>query len=144
MQTPDRRDLLKGLGLLLASSAAGMADLYAQPASKPAFELRIYHCNEGKLDDLLARFRNHTVALFKRHGIESVGYWVPTDDTPLKGRTLFYLLKYPSREEASTRWKTFQTDPEWVQVRTASETNGKLVEHVDSTFLELTDFSPRV
>jgi hypothetical protein len=138
----DRRDVLKGFAAVAAAMTAPAME--AQGAVKPAFELRVYHANEGKLDDLLARFRNHTVALFARHGIQSVAYWVPTDDGPLKGRTLFYILKYPSRAEAATMWKAFQSDPEWVKVRAASEANGKLVDHSDSTFLELTDFSPKI
>lgn len=137
----DRRTLLQGLAAMTAITAL---PLDAQTASTPVFELRVYHCNEGKLPELLARFRNHTVAIFTRHGITSIAYWTPTDDGPLKDRTLFYMLKYPSREEATTRWKAFQTDPEWIKVRTESELNGKLVDHVDSTFLALTDFSPRL
>lgn len=105
------------------------------------FELREYHANEGKLDALLARFRDHTIAIFKRHGIESVAYWTPTDD-PLKGKTLVYILKHPSREAATANWAAFRDDPEWKSVSAASEVNGKLVAQVESTFLKLTDFSP--
>jgi hypothetical protein len=125
-------------------AAAISVEAQTPATSSTVFELRVYHCNEGKLPDLLARFRDHTVALFTRHGISSVAYWTPVDDGPLKDQTLFYMLKYPSREEATTRWKAFQTDPEWVKVREASEANGKLVAKVDSTFLQLTDFSPKL
>ena len=107
------------------------------------FELRVYHTVEGRLPALMARFRDHTVALFTRHGMTSVAYWTPTDD-PLKGRTLFYILKFPSREEAAKRWKAFQDDPEWVKVKAESEASGKIVEKIDSTFLEMTDFSPKL
>jgi hypothetical protein len=141
--TMDRRNMLQGMGMMMAASTL-LPAARGESAETPAFELRVYHANESKLDELLERFRNHTMALFTKHGITSVGYWVPVDDGPLKGRTLFYMLKYPSRTEAATMWKAFQTDPEWVKVRTATEVNGKLVDHVDSTFLELTDFSPRV
>ena len=112
-------------------------------AQAMVFELRVYHTFEGKLDDLMARFRNHTITIFNRHGMESVAYWTPTDD-PLKGKTLFYILKHPSREAATANWAAFHNDPEWKQVSAASEANGKLVEKVDSTFLKLTDFSPKV
>ncbi len=107
------------------------------------FELRVYHTFEGKLDSLLARFRDHTMTIFKRHGIESVAYWTPTD-APLQGKTLFYILKHPSREAATTNWAAFHDDPEWKQVSAASEVNGKLVERVESTYLKLTDFSPKL
>ncbi len=128
---------------MAATTTLSTSSLEAQSGSStPVFELRVYHVNEGKLPALLARFRDHTAALFTRHGITNVGYWLPTDDGPLKDRTLFYMLKYPSREEATIRWKAFQTDPEWIKVRAESEVNGKLVDHVESTFLEYTDFSP--
>ncbi len=121
---------------------AGGSNLEAEdPAA--VFELRVYHTAEGRLPALLARFRDHTVGLFARHGITSVAYWTPLDDS-LKGRTLFYILKYPSREEAAKRWKAFQDDPEWIKAKTESEAGGKIVEKIESTFLELTDFSPKL
>jgi len=109
----------------------------------PVYELRTYHTFEGKLDALLARFRDHTVAIFKRHGMKSVAYWTPLDE-PLAGKTLIYILEHPSREAATANWKSFREDPEWVKVQTASEANGKIVEKVESTFMALTDFSPKV
>jgi len=79
--------------------------------------------------------------LFEKHGIKNVAYWTPTDD-PLKGKTLIYIISHSSREAATANWKAFQDDPDWKQVRDASEANGKIVEKVDSTFMSLTDFSP--
>lgn len=111
------------------------------PSSTTVFELRIYHVYEGKLGELLARFRDHTMKLFEKHGIKNVAYWTPTDD-PLKGKTLVYMLAHPSREAATANWQSFRDDPEWQSVRDKSEANGKLVEKIDSTFLALTDFSP--
>jgi hypothetical protein len=111
------------------------------PTSATVYELRVYHAFEGKLDDLLRRFRDHTMRLFEKHGIRNVAYWTPLDE-PLKGRTLFYILAHPSREAATANWNAFRDDPEWIAVRDRSEANGKLVEKIDSTFLTLTDFSP--
>lgn len=113
------------------------------PSSTTVYELRIYHVYEGKLDDLLRRFRDHTVKLFEKHGIKNVAYWTPLDD-PLKGKTLLYMLAHPSREAATANWQAFRDDPEWQAVRDKSELNGKLVEKIDSTFLALTDFSPPI
>jgi hypothetical protein len=138
-----------GAGTVLAAMASmnalpeADAQVGTQAGSGAVFELRVYHTYEGKLDDLLARFRNHTITIFKRHGMESVAYWTPTDD-PLKGKTLFYILKHPSREAATANWAAFRADPEWQQVSAASEANGKLVEKTESTFLQLTDFSPKL
>ena len=103
----------------------------------------MYHTYEGKLGDLLRRFREHTTALFERHGMKNVAYWTPLDE-PAKGNTLIYILQHPSREAAAANWKAFQDDPEWKSVKAKSEENGKLVEKIDSTFLTLTDFSPRL
>jgi|SRR5271169_835896 len=107
------------------------------------YELRVYHAAPGKLSDLLSRFREHTIKIFDRHGMKSVAYWTPLDE-PDKSNTLVYILQHPSREAAAANWKSFQDDPEWKSVKDKSEANGKLVDKVDSTFLALTDFSPRL
>jgi len=144
----NRREILQGMGgaMMLSTTLSTASGLEAQSGgvkSDVVYELRVYHANEGKLDALLARFRDHTVEIFKRHGMKSVANWTPTDE-PLKGRTLIYILKHPSREAATANWKAFREDPEWVKVSTASEVNGKLVEKVDSTYMTLTDFSPAI
>lgn len=107
------------------------------------YELRVYHAAPGKLGDLLARFREHTIKLFGSHEMKVVAFWTPVDE-PQKSDTLIYILQHPSREAATTNWKSFQDDPEWKSVKEKSEANGKLVEKVDSTYLELTDFSPQL
>jgi hypothetical protein len=112
-------------------------------ASTGVYELRVYHAAAGKLPELLARFREHTIKLFDRHGMKSVAYWTPVDE-PEKSNTLIYILYHPSREAAAANWKSFQDDPEWKSVHEKSEANGKLVDKVDSTFMALTDFSPRL
>lgn len=145
-----RRTLLQSLpaavllpGALRAASPgdSSLDEPGPAPAATIVYELRVYHVNGGKLDDLLRRFRDHTMQLFEKHGIKNVAYWLPTDD-PLKGKTLVYMLVHPSREAADANWKSFREDPEWVSVKSKSEASGALVEKVDSTFLALTDFSP--
>ena len=140
----NRREVLQGMSAAAIVPFVAGGKVEAQNAAGgPVYELRIYHANEGKLDALLARFRDHTVAIFNRHGLKSVAYWTPTDE-PLKGRTLIYILKHPSREAAAANWKSFHDEPEWIKVSTESEKDGKLVEKVDSTYMTLTDFSPVV
>jgi hypothetical protein len=143
-----RRELLQSVAALAALPPAALAAVRektsgAAPASSTVYELRVYHTYEGKLDDLLGRFRDHTMKLFEKHGIKNVAYWLPVDE-PLKGKTLIYILEHPSREAATANWKAFQDDPDWKSVRDKSEANGKIVEKVDSTFMALTDFSPPV
>jgi hypothetical protein len=115
----------------------------AGPVATVVYELRVYHAAAGKLEELLARFREHAIKIFERHGMKSVAYWTPMDE-PQKSTTLIYILEHPSREAATANWKAFQEDAEWKSVRDKSEENGKLVEKVDSTFMELTDFSRRL
>src|ERR1044071_5024264 len=74
------------------------------------FELRTYHAAPGKLDELNARFRDHTCKLFEKHDIQNIGYWVPLDNS---GNELIYLLAYPSREARDKSWKAFMADPDW-------------------------------
>ena len=109
-------------------------------ASAKVYELRIYHAVPGKLESLVARFRDHTDKLFEKHGMRSLAYWTALDE-PVESSTFFYILEHPSREAATANWKTFQDDPDWKTVKAKSEENGKLVGKIDSTFLTLADFS---
>ncbi len=102
------------------------------------YELRTYHASPGKLDELKARFRDHTVEIFNRHHMKSIGYWVPTDN---KDYVLIYVLEHPSRAEADKNWAAFNADPEWQKVKAATEANGKIVDKIDRVFMEPTDFS---
>jgi hypothetical protein len=148
MPAVERRTLVRSIpaaaalfsrALWAASEGGG---LKSAQDSTAVYELRVYHVAPGKMPDLLTRFRDHTVKLFEQHGIESVAYWSPLDE-PEKGNTLIYVLRHPSREAADANWKSFRDDPNWQSVRDKSEENGKLVDRVDSTFMVLTDFSPR-
>lgn len=112
----------------------------AQTASR-VFEIRTYTANDGKLSDLHARFRNHTVGLFEKHGMTNIGYWSP-EDAPLSSNTLIYILAHESRDAAKKSWDDFRQDPEWQKVQKESEANGKIVAKVDSVFMDATDYSP--
>ncbi|MBI3877480.1 MAG: NIPSNAP family protein, partial [Verrucomicrobia bacterium] len=128
--------------LLLASILAFTA--VAAPAAEKdtrCFEMRVYYAPPGKLDDLHARFRDHTCKLFEKHGITNLGYFVPLDNT---NNTLIYFLPYPSREARDKSWKEFFADPDWQKAAKASEVNGKLVAKVETSFLNATDFSPEI
>ena len=102
------------------------------------FEIRTYYANEGKLDALKARFRDHTVALFKKHGMTNVGYWVPVDN---KDNKLVYILAFPNKEARKKAFQGFVNDPDWKAAYKASTKDGKLVKKIDSEFLTGTDFS---
>jgi hypothetical protein len=126
--------------LLLAATLLLVAPPARAQAGGPVFELRTYTTLEGKLPALLARFRDHTIKLFEKHGIESVGYWVPAD-APRSQNTLVYLLRHKTREAALASWAAFRADPAWQKVQKESEVDGKIVDKVESVFLAPTDFS---
>lgn len=103
------------------------------------FELRNYTAVEGRLPALEARFRDYTVAIFKKHGMESIGYWIPKD----RPNTLIYILAHPSMDDAKKHWAEFNADPEWVKAKAASETaaGGKLTVKTESVYMDPTDYS---
>ncbi len=99
------------------------------------FELRTYTANDGKLDALVSRFRDHTVSLFERHGMSSIGYWIPVDQAD----TIVYLLKHDGDPEDN--WDAFRADEDWLAVKTTSEAEGPLTAKIVSVFMQPTDFS---
>jgi pimeloyl-ACP methyl ester carboxylesterase len=103
------------------------------------YEMRIYTCSKGKLNDLLKRFRNHTTKLFEDHGMTNVGYWTPLDNPEEK---LYYVLSYPNRAARDASWAGFMADTTWQRVWKDSEVNGNIVAKVESIFMKTTDFSP--
>lgn len=114
---------------------------HAAEVDKRCFEMRVYTANPGKLEDLHARFRDHTLKMFAKHGIESIGYWVPVNNTENK---LYFVIAFPSREQRDPLWQKFQDDPAWKQAKADSEKNGALVAKAESTFLQATDYSPLI
>ena len=117
---------------LLLNSPIALADIY---------ELRTYTTYEGRLPALLARFENHTVSLFEKHGIRNVAYWVPQDES-LSENTLIYIIAHPNRDAAVANWDAFRSDPEWIEARTSSQLDGDIVQEVVSVFMETTTWSP--
>ena len=104
------------------------------------FELRIYQAREDKLAKLDARFREHTIGLFSKHGIRSIGYWHPINE-PESENTLIYLIEHESEEAAKISWKSFAADPQWKKAFKASGV-GSLAKRPDSTYMKATDYSP--
>ena len=133
-----RLSLLVAMALSLFSSNA--SSQAAEPDTR-VYEMRIYYAAEGKLDALQSRFRDHTVKLFEKHGIQNIGYWVPLDNPE---RQLIYFLAYPSREAREASWTAFKDDPDWQKAKKASEVDGTLVSKVDQKFFKATDYSPAI
>ena len=137
MASKTRYALVIALALTFGYGAGRMAE--AQSKSR-VYELRTYTAHPGKLNDVVARFRNHTIKLFEKHGMKNVGYWVP-QDAPLSENTLIYIVSHESRDAAKKSWDAFRNDPAWHKARDASEVNGKIVAKVDAVFMDATDFS---
>ena len=123
-----------------AAVMLGFNVLHGANSSQHVFELRIYHVHEGKMEALKTRFGDHTDAIFKRHNMKSVGYWVP-EDVPASQNLCMYILEHPSRQEAEKNWAAFQADPEWKKVKTESEAQGPLTDHIDRYFMDPTSYS---
>lgn len=136
------RQALLLLSMAVVPSFAEDARDAAGPGEGRCFELRTYTASPGKLDALNARFRNHTLVLFKKHGMEVVGFWVPTDKEAGAGEKLVYILAHKSRDAAAASWKAFAADPAWVSARAASEADGRLTSKIETVFLLGTDYSP--
>ncbi len=128
------------LGFMMGGTMQGVPDAQAEPATR-VFELRTYTAPEGKLSNLEARFRDHTMRIFENHGMMNVGYWTP-QDAPNSANTLVYIIAHDSREAAAASWDAFRSDPEWSTVSRESQVDGRIVSSVESVFLDPTDFSP--
>ena len=139
------KNQLKAAAISLLSLAIGVgAGIFftssAQDEGK-VFELRIYKSAPGKLDNLNARFRDHTMALFEKHGMENIGYWTPTSEEE-RDDTLVYVIAHDSREAAAASWSAFGQDPEWQAAAEASNANGRIIAGIESKFMVATDYSP--
>jgi hypothetical protein len=136
---------LTAAGVILM--AAVLAPAQRGEATAPAadtrlYELRVYYAAPGKLEALHARFRNHTMKLFEKHGLGNGGYFVPVGDNP--ERKLVYWITAPNKAARDKSFAAFLQDPQWKAVVAETEKDGKLVERIESTFLQLTDYSPPV
>jgi hypothetical protein len=130
-----------GAAVVFVSGFAAGSVVRAQSDGKRVFELRTYTAPEGKLQNLHQRFRDHTMRIFKKHGMESIGYWQP-QDAPDSQNTLIYIISHQSREAAKKNWADFQADPEWQKVSAESQVDGRIVSKVVSVYMDATEYSP--
>ena len=123
-------------GALVVAAAA----IKAEETGERVFELRTYTTHEGRLTALEARFRDHTMALFEKHGMRNVGYWIPVD----KQNTLIYIIAHQNAAAVAENWESFATDPDWQAVATDSEKDGPILIEagIVSQFMTATDYSP--
>ena len=107
------------------------------------YELRTYSTEEGRLPALHARFKDHTIKLFEKHGMKNVIYFTGIDQEgkPVDNK-LVYLLGHKSQSAARASFDAFRKDPEWTAARDASEKDGKIVAKAESQFFVPTEYSP--
>lgn len=132
--------LFGALALIGAVLGAGLL-VPAAAQDRKVYELRTYTATPGNLDKLHARFRDHTTRIFRRHGMEVVGYWTPTDGERAED-TLIYILEHASRAQAAASWRAFIQDPEWREVAAASTADGEILGGIESEYMSATDYSP--
>lgn len=139
---------LRYSALLLGAFAAGslltarfMTVQQARADSNRVYELRMYHTFPNRLTPLVTRFRNGEVKVFEKNHMNFMGAWVP-QDAPDHENLFIYLLAHENREAAKKNWAGFGADPDWKTIRDTSEADGKIVEKVESTFMDPVDFSP--
>ena len=131
------------LSVLLAVVALrSNATIGQEPKMTGVFELRTYTTLEGRLPNLNARFKNHTLKLFEKHGMKNVMYWTPTDEKTANN-TLIYVIWHASPEAAKKSWDAFRNDPEWHKAREEAEKDGKIVAKVEAVYMKTTDYSPK-
>ena len=104
------------------------------------YETRIYEAHPGKLPALNDRFRNHTMGIFEKHGIENIGYW--TSEVGEFSDRLTYIIAFKDQGHREKAWNDFRKDIEWTKVRTESELEGPIVKRVFNNLLTPTDYSP--
>lgn len=139
-ETLTPQNMKRAFWLTLLGMVIVMQSIAAEKDTR-LYEMRTYYAPPGKLDALHARFRNHTLKLFEKHGMINIGYWVPMENLDHR---LIYILAYPSREERERSWKAFMADPDWQKAWKESERDGKLVARAESVFLTVTDYSPEI
>jgi len=127
--------------LLVLNLPTSAAEKEATELGARIFELRTYTAHPGKLDELHARFRDHTCHLFVKYGMTLVGFWTPAEDDG-KDNTLVYLLAHKDRDAARKSFQAFGGDPAWQEAFKDSRADGPLVQNVESRFLNPTDYSP--
>lgn len=138
------KQLTKITGVSLISITFGIvlgAFFGASAQNQKVFELRTYTATPGNLDNLHARFRDHTTRIFAKHGMRVVGYWTPVDEEKAED-TLIYILEHASMEAAGASWRAFGQDPEWQQVAEASNANGQILGGIEREYMVATDYSP--
>ena len=138
------KKIVKASAISLVSLIIGLgAGIFFSTSAQDekVFELRTYKATPGNLDNLHARFRDHTTRIFRKHGMEVIGYWSPTSEEERED-TLVYLLGHDNQAAADQSWQDFIADPEWARVAEESNRNGQILGGIERKYMVATDYSP--
>ncbi len=127
------------VSLIIGLGAGIFFSMSAQ--DEKVFELGTYKATPGNLDNLHARFRDHTTRIFRKHGMEVIGYWSPTSEEERED-TLVYLLGHDNQAAADQSWQDFIADPEWARVAEESNRDGQILGGIERKYMVATDYSP--
>ena len=116
------------------------------------YEMRVYYTYEGRFNDIISRFENHTVQLFEKHGFNNVGYWTTLyrDSISYADKFIFqndgkealiYIVSFRDMDTRDESWNNFINDPEWIKVFEESTQEGPIVKEIEQVFLSPTIFS---
>jgi hypothetical protein len=132
------------LPLLALAPLFGLSAASPAPAedSKPVtvYEMREYFAKAGKLDEIHKRYKEHTLALMKKHGITPVAFLVPEGEN--KENKLVIIFSFPSMKARELAWAKYLADPDAKKAFMNSEKDGPLEGKVTMRFLTATNYSP--
>ncbi|GAA4550227.1 NIPSNAP family protein [Pseudonocardia xishanensis] len=98
-------------------------------------ELREYTTIPGRMPAMVARFREHALPLFVRHGMDCLFVSV-TELGEDCANQLVYALRFDSHEDMVAKWRAFRTDPDWQEAKRQSEAAGPLVSRSSRRLLD--------
>ncbi|MCL2421347.1 MAG: NIPSNAP family protein [Defluviitaleaceae bacterium] len=104
------------------------------------YEYRSYTVAPGKMDNLLSRFTDYTLELFKKHDIKPVAFFTPVISSNMNN--LIFILEFRDLAHREAAWASFVADPDWIKAHTESNKDGQVVLNVENKILAPTEFSP--
>ena len=125
---------------------------HVEDINHDVYEMRVYYTHDGKFDDIISRFENHTTKLFDKHGFNNVGYWttLKKDSLSFADKFIFqndgkdalvYIVSFKDMDTRNQSWESFINDPEWISVFEESRKDGPIVREIEQVFLSPTIFS---
>ena len=103
------------------------------------YEIRSYEIVPGRMPAMHARFQNHTMGFFRRHGIAVVGFWEAMIGV---SNVLHYIVRFDDLAHRERAWAAFGADPDWLRVRAESEKDGPIVARIRSEIWRPAAYSP--